>query len=224
MIAVRPDRARSLSNGSGSCIRHRRRRHNRENIHVRTSPHPVLRHRELCRLPCFISLRARFRRQLSRAKVDRRRRPDEFERGHRRRPAAARHICNPAQHYGAPGLQTMVGQDLSGGLPAQHLRAALQPDPSAAVLAVAADPDTRLADRRNCGLVADRRLLARLADRVCLDLHDRSFRSVRPAPGFLRAARGRGTRVNRSGRRCSTKSCGIRSCWAFCSHSGPRPR
>ena len=30
-------------------------------------------------------------------------------------------------------------------------------------------------------------------------------------------------RVNRSGRRCSTRSCGIRSCWAFCSHSGPRP-
>src|SRR5205807_693890 len=23
---------------------------------------------------------------------------------------------------------------------------------------------------------------------------------------------------------CSTKSCGIRSCWAFCSHSGPRRR
>ena len=148
----------------------------------------------------------------------------EFERGHRRRPAAARPVCNPAQHHGAPGLQTMVGQNLSRGLPAQHLRAALQPDPSAAVLAVAADPDTRLADRRNCGLVADRRLLARLADRVCLDLHDRSFRSVRPAPGFLRAARGRDYRVNRSGRRCSTRSCGIRSCWAFCSHSGPRPR
>ena len=118
---------------------------------------------------------------------------DEFERGHRRQPAAARHICNPAQHYGAPGLQTMVGQNPSGGLPAQHLRAALQPDPSAAILAVAADPDTRLADRRNCGLVADRRLLARLGDRACLDLHDRSFRSVRPAPGFLRAARGRVT-------------------------------
>src|SRR6266849_5273356 len=30
VITVRPDRARSLSNGSGSCIRHRCRRHNRE--------------------------------------------------------------------------------------------------------------------------------------------------------------------------------------------------
>src|SRR5882672_9534686 len=37
-----------------------------------------------------------FCRQLSGAKVDRRRRALEFERGHRRRPAAARHICNPA--------------------------------------------------------------------------------------------------------------------------------
>src|SRR6267143_1808167 len=161
------------------------------NIHVRASPNPVLRHRQLCRLLCFMSLRARFRRQLSRANVDRRRRAHEFERGHRRRPAAARHICHPAQHYGAPRLQAMVGQDPSGGLPALDLRAALQPDPPAAILAVAADPDTRLADRRNCGLVADRRLLARLVDRACLDLHDRSFRSVRPAPGFLRAARRR---------------------------------
>ena len=30
--------------------------------------------------------------------------------------------------------------------------------------------------------------------------------------------------VSRSGRRCSTKSCGIRLCWACCSPSGPRPR
>ena len=65
----------------------------------------------------------------------------ELARGHRRQPAAAWHIRHPAQHYGAPGLQAMVGQNLSGGLPAQHLCAALQPDPAAAVLAVAADPE-----------------------------------------------------------------------------------
>src|SRR6266850_2148527 len=76
-------------------------------------------------------------------------------------------------------------------MPAHHLRAALQPDYAAVILAVAAYPRIPLADRRNCGLVADRRLLARLGDRAGLDLHDRSFRSVRPAPGFLRAARRR---------------------------------
>ncbi len=192
LIAVRPDRTRSLSNGSE--IRQRCRRHTRENIDVLTSPDPALRHRELCRLLRFIALRDRIRRQLCRCKVDRHRRRGEFERGHRRRPAAARPVCNPAQRYGATRLQTMVCRYLSGGLPAQHLCAALQPDPSAAVLAVAADPDANLADRRNCGLCADRRLLARLADRVFLDLHDRSFRSVRPAPGFLRAARRQGPR------------------------------
>src|SRR5258705_7795745 len=160
------------------------------NIHVRASPNPVLRHRELCRLPCFISLRARFRRQLSRANVDRRRRAHEFERGHRRRPAAARHICNPAQHYGAPSLQTMVGQDPSGGLPALDLRAALQPDPSAAILAVAADPDTSLADRRNCGLVADRRLLARLGGFGGARLPSSQFSTGTAAPALLSAIRG----------------------------------
>ena len=38
------------------------------------------------------------------------------------------------------------------------------------------------------------------------------------------ALRGARLRVNRSRRRCSTRSCGIRSCWACCSRSGPRPR
>ena len=38
------------------------------------------------------------------------------------------------------------------------------------------------------------------------------------------ASRGPRYRVNRSRRPCCTKSCGIRSCWAFCSHSGPRLR
>src|SRR5258705_10874659 len=85
----------------------------------------------------------------------------------------------------------MVGQILSGGQPAQHLCAALQPDPVASVLAVAANPDPSLACRGNGGLAADRCLLARLADHARLDLHDRSFRSVRPAPRFLRAARRR---------------------------------
>src|SRR5439155_16198185 len=94
-------------------------------------------------------------------------------------------------HYGAPGLQPMLRQILSGGQPAQHLCAALQPDPVAAVLAVAADPDPGLACRRDGGLAADRRLLAWLADHARLDLHDRSFRFVRPAPGFLRSARSR---------------------------------
>src|SRR5262245_18179002 len=87
----------------------------------------------------------------------------------------------------------MVGQNPSGGLAAQHLRAALKPDPSAAVLAVAANPNGRLGAQGNCGLVLERRSLARLVDRVCVYLHDRSFRSVRSAPGFPRAARGRGT-------------------------------
>src|SRR5262249_24404306 len=41
-----------------------------EYIHVRTSPDPVLRHRELCRLLCFNALRDRFRRQFCRAQVD----------------------------------------------------------------------------------------------------------------------------------------------------------
>ena len=88
-----------------------------------------------------------------------------------------------------PAFKQWWAENLSGGLPAQHLRATLQPDPSAVILAVAADPDTRLAGPRICGLVADRRLLVRLVGRACLNLHDRSFRSVRPAPGFLRAAR-----------------------------------
>src|SRR5690349_9272541 len=103
-------------------------------------------------------------------------------------------FCNPAQHYGAPAFQKMVGHDLSAGLPAQHLRAALQPDPAAAVLAMAADPDSRLAGRRRRGLADDRRLLAGLGDHICLELHDQSFRTVRPAPGDLCATRGGGAR------------------------------
>ena len=71
--------------------------------------------------------------------------PSNFARGHPRQPAAARPVCGPAQHDGAPGLQAMVGQNPCRGLPAQYLRVAIKPDPSAAVLAVAADPDTRLA-------------------------------------------------------------------------------
>src|SRR4051812_39204354 len=86
----------------------------------------------------------------------------------------------------------MVDHRPSRGLPAQHLCTALQPDPPAAVLAMAADPDARLAGRGNCGLAVDRRLWAGLGDRLCFHLHDRSSRTVRPAPGIVSAARDNG--------------------------------
>ncbi len=76
--------------------------------------------------------------------------------------------------------------------PAQHLCAALQPDPPPAVLAMASR--SRHWSGGPSGIAAwllTGVALARLADRIRLDLHDRSFRSVRPAPGLLRAARDR---------------------------------
>ena len=81
--------------------------------------------------------------------------PANLERGHRRQPAADEPVCYPAQRDGASRVQTMVSQIPCPSLPAQHLCAALQPDPALAVLAVAADPDTDLAGERSCGLVAD---------------------------------------------------------------------
>src|SRR5436309_2889439 len=83
----------------------------------------------------------------------------------------------------------MVDNDHPVTVRAQYLCVAVQPASARPVLAVATDHDDGLADRRGAGIRTALDLLDRLADRVQLDISNRSLRSIRIAASVCPAAR-----------------------------------
>src|SRR5215831_12930026 len=88
---------------------------------------------------------------------------------------AARRVRGPAQRHSSSGLQALVDEHRPSVLRARHLRSDLEPSPDSHLLAVAADRRDNLARGGLFGGDADGDLLARLADRADVNLHDRPF-------------------------------------------------
>jgi len=126
--------------------------------------------------------------ELSRAKVDRYRCAHEFERGHRRRPAAARIFAIQHSILARPAFKQWWAEIF----PVACQRSTYVLLSSLILLLLfwqwrpIRPPSGRSMELRPGFRSAS---IGSAGRSCCLDLHDRSFRSVRSAPGFLRAAR-----------------------------------
>ena len=145
------------------------------------------------------------------------------DRSRRRQRTPDGAVCRTTQRDGAAALQGLVDAIRPQAGRAQHLCAAGEPVPAAAVLAVASDAGTSCGRSRTRISPWRRDDLARgLGAGVHQHVHDQSFRAVRVVAGRQPSRRQARRRRRASARRCSTSSCVIRSISASSSRSGPR--